>query len=397
MAAFVLDILYMKGARGEIRQWQVGFEDGRIWTESGQLNGKLTKKSSEVTPKAKRTMDQQAQLETKSRHKKKIDEGYSKTRPDAEVAEGESENEPKAGDSGGKVFPGSMLANKYQPKLMKYPCYVQPKIDGIRMSAAMREGKLLTSSRKNSPFSHLSQLKGEVVEMLGKDDVILDGELFSFSLKFNDLSGLVRSKLKANPREGEVIYAIFDLMHLQMTFEERFTHLGGEIEKWETGTRPDKEDFFTEIRSKVFRVNTWSVENEEELLDFEAAALEAGLEGIMIRFQKGLYKTSRTNNLLKLKRDQDEEGTIVGFEEENADEEGLVVWKVKDPRGNIVSMRPMGTFEERQEQFANGDKYIGRVVTYRFFELNPDTGIARFPRVVRFRADDPSDPADDEE
>lgn len=371
--AFTLTKLFKLGGRGQILEWEVGFDGKEGWTLAGQQNGKKTLRTFEIKLNSSgRNLMEQAKLETNSRFEKKINEGYLKEL-----------------NTLNSSVSNLMLASIFRDDLVSYPCVVQPKIDGVRMCAYIQEDELITLSRKNKSFNFLDSVKEEIKEYLNNSSVKLDGELYSFTLSFNQLSGVVRSVKTRNVREDEIIYIIFDNIDLRKTTKPRLEKLGVPLQIWDDSVE-DKE-LFEMVSERVYILKSWIVNSRADLADFEDFVLDQKLEGVMIRQMEGLYRGFRCQNLLKLKREQDDEGVIVGYTTGSGAERDKVIWKVEDKIGNVISMRPCGTFEEREELLKNAEDYIGRVVTYRFHEINPETGIPRFPRVLRFRDDEPGE------
>jgi len=368
--------LFKLGGRNQILEWEIGFDGEELWTEYGQRDGKKVRRTAEIKLNSSgRSLLEQARLEIDSRIKKKRDEGYI---DDIDVS-----------NSLDNLNCGLMLATIFRSDLISYPCVVQPKIDGVRMCSYIDDGELITTSRRNGNFNFLNELKEEIVEYIGTSTVKLDGELYSFTLSFNELSGVVRSKKTRNPNEEEVVYMIFDTVDIKKKTQKRLEKLGLPLYQW---VEDEEKELFAMASNKIYIVKSWLVNSDDELADFEEYVVNQGLEGVMIRHLEGdksYYKGSRCQNLLKLKREQDDEGVIVGFTHGSGAERDKVIWKIKDKRGNVISMRPCGNFEMREEQLKNGEEYIGRVITYRYHELNPETGIPRFPRMLRFRDDEP--------
>jgi DNA ligase-1 len=145
----------------------------------------------------------------------------------------------------------------------------------------------------------------------------------------------------------------------------------------------------------------------EELLAFEKEALEQKFEGICFRDPWGKYKcgysTLKEGYLTKLKRFIDEEAIIVGFkeEEENQNEQTkdafglskrsshqanktgkgtLGAFIVRTPRGEF-SVGTGPTASQRQSFWERRDSLIGKVVTVKFFPI----GIKDLPRHPVFK------------
>jgi len=157
------------------------------------------------------------------------------------------------------------------------------------------------------------------------------------------------------------------------------------------------------------------IKNEEELLRFEAAALEAGHEGIMVRSLDGPYKQGRSSvkegYLLKLKRFLDGEAIITGFyeEQENQNESktnALGRTERSTAKAGLVGKGTLGGFEveglgstydgvafqvgggftaEMRKQFwKDRKKLIGDVVKYKYFPTGSKDR-PRFPVFLGFR------------
>jgi DNA ligase-1 len=135
------------------------------------------------------------------------------------------------------------------------------------------------------------------------------------------------------------------------------------------------------------------INNYEELLNYEAACVETGYEGCMLRHIDGMYKfgraTLKQQGLIKVKRFQDAEATVIGFEplyrnqnEQVRDAFGLA--KRSSHSANmvpdallgklIVTAAPWGEFAigsgldvaARTEIWNRQDSYLGRTVTFKY-------------------------------
>ena len=135
--------------------------------------------------------------------------------------------------------------------------------------------------------------------------------------------------------------------------------------------------------------------NDEEIDYYHDNFVYSGYEGLIIHKIKGsnggvdemkesVYKPGRSKNLLKYKRFDDEEATIIGINEGSGREKGLAVFLMLNFSGVEYSTRPSAKFEFREEIFSHPEKYLGRVGTIKYFGKS-EYGIPRFPVFTKFR------------
>lgn len=126
--------LYQKASNGQIRFWEVsvlgnavttnyGVDGGAVQTAKDIIKvGKNRGRSNETSP------EEQAVMEAQSSWTRQKKEGYVESRADAEAGKLDAL-------IAGGIEP--MLAKNFEADGLKiaYPCYVQPKLDGIRCIA----------------------------------------------------------------------------------------------------------------------------------------------------------------------------------------------------------------------------------------------------------------------
>ena len=147
---------------------------------------------------------------------------------------------------------------------------------------------------------------------------------------------------------------------------------------------------------------------------FEEECLEAGYEGVMIRDPNGPYKNGRSTEkegfLLKLKRFEDAEATILGFEErqhngnEKDDSGKRTTHKAgKTGLGTLGAIKVMGLngiykgvlfdigtgFDDAQRAdiWRNLDVFQGRTVKFKYFPSGSKDK-PRFPVFLAFRPEE---------
>ena len=369
MSSKSFNTLYSKKSTNKILKWDINVIDNSksavITTTYGQLDGKMIENKrviesgKNIGKKNETTPFEQAVFEATQLWQKKQDQsGY------VEFLDIKNDNKKEVKQELDMVRP--MLAHSYKDKKkhIKYPCYVQPKLDGVRCLAYKDNDTVYLMSRTGKQFSHLNHIK----EALQKIDFngFLDGELFTTKMEFGDISGIIR-KQKLTDKDIELSYNIeyhvydtFDLNNLDMTFDER-TQIVKSLK----------------LKKYLQYVPTYICKTEKNMLSKYDDFIKQNYEGIMIRNTNGLYKLKfRSNDLIKLKPFLDAEYKIVDFTEGVGRDKGCVIWICENKKGDTFRCRPNGSLEERQYLFTNGEKYVGKYLTVRYQELQDD--IPRF-------------------
>ena len=270
----------------------------------------------------------------------------------------------------GFLYP--MLARPFEDKkkLVKYPCYIQPKLDGVRCIAIGNE----LYSRNGYPFPTFDHIKAELCR--NTDNLMLDGELYTGNMNFQKLSGLVqKTNLSEADKESlsKIYYNVFDYIDVNAPMYERYEKLS---------------KFFQNNKDMkhIRQVLTEECNSEAEVYEYLDKYTKMGYEGVIVRLKNGKYdENHRSNNLQKLKKFQDAEFEIIDYFTPNKGKEvGCVVWVCKTKNGKKFNARPLGSFEDRKTWFENGKDYIGKMLTVRFQELTPD-GRPRFPVGIAIR------------
>ena len=396
MSIPVFPILFGEASTGKPKQWSVTVEGrggkGVLIVSHGYVGGKIVphEKVIEVGKnlgkKNATTPLTQAIAEAQALVKKKMDAGYSETAtPVAEAGAGAGTTAPAtattvSGGAGeeaptapvaGTEIPRPMLAqdNNKRGKNMKYPCLAQRKLDGTRCVAKQGVGLF---SRNGKPVSkHLTHIIAEVNTLPPGD--VLDGELYSDDLTFQQIVGLVKKKtLKGEDAENmkKIYLCVYDTIR-PGTNVERNAYLASLF-----ASRT-----FTSLRL----LETVTCASAADVKTLHDAYVAEGYEGLILRNRDGLYAVGhRSVDLQKYKEFEDTEYPVVGFRDGEGDEKGCVLWECRLPSGKTFWVRPRGTREDRNEAFLAGSTYVGKQLTVRYQELTTD-GVPRFPVGIAFR------------
>jgi len=357
--------LYKKTKNGKVKIWTISViketeTRSVIRIITGLIDGKMTtfdviildKKNVGKTNET--TQFIQAQNEAKSKWNKKIDTGFTVD------ASGETSEK--------LIFP--MLAHDYSDSKLKlvYPCFFQPKLDGVR--AIFQNGKL--HSRGIKPFPNLKHITDELPKTYN-----LDGELYSDDLSFQEISGIVR-KVKLTEQDNikilKIQFRVYDMVS-QENFSERLTHL-----KELFNTNKFKYSFLVKTDVLSGYDNTEIVNQDHpKLVKIHDTFIKQGYEGVILRNFNGEYEeNTRSYNLQKVKRFDDSEFKIVNFKDGVGKEAGAIIWECVANNGQTFNVRPSGSVTERKKLFKSGNKFIGNLLNVRYFGLTDD-GIPRFP------------------
>lgn len=287
-----------------------------------------------------------------------------------------------------------LLAQTYEPHRVTFPCYVQPKLDGIR--ALYQNGSF--QSRDGIPFTPglLDHLSKPLLSIFGTQHYPLDGELYVHGWALGKINGAVTPK-RLEPTEDtlKVEYHIFDAVNFTQSFEDRFPKLPRL--KW------DKKDF----QGPLWFVPTVLVNNEEEANEYYAACVEKGYEGIMYRLgdcpytqpkqtQKGLQfwdipnpnikflsdQDNRTWHLLKRKDWQDDEFDFLSIRETTGEKgnRGFIL-TVKSKSPTIPTFDIGSGLSQSEVDFYLENPPVGKKIKTKYLCLSAD-GIPRHGTVL---------------
>lgn len=361
--------LYSPNTNGSIQQWTISVTNNIITKVYGQkggklqtttdvvVNGKNINKINETTPAT------QALAEALAQWEKKLKSGYCQNQKDAETGKVD-ENFITGG-----IEP--MLAHKFSEHASKvvYPCYAQPKLDGIRCIAIVTGGKCTLWSRTRKPIKSMPHIVAEIErQFAGRGDCTLDGELYnhSYKNKFEEIVSLVRPDA---PKAGHrvVQYHIYDMTAQMWTFEQRSTFLAEHIKS----------------NHVLILVDTVAV-NQDEVTAVFTKYRKNGYEGAMIRNTLSLYENKRSYGLQKVKEFDDAEFEVVGVEAGRGRMADCAIFSCTTKKGDNFNCKMEGSLDGLKDFLKSPAKAIGKMLTVRFQGMT-NGNVPRFPIGVTLR------------
>jgi DNA ligase-1 len=358
-------MLYKTSSTGKELQWQIKTfpqcmgcsSNGVNWevlTSHGQVDGKIQDTRFVITSgknvgKANETtLEEQADAEAISKYKKQLDKGYSEERGGAS-----KEYKP-------------MLAHSYDDHKNKivFPCFIQPKLDGMRCIAIRQDANITLMSRGGKEIDGLQHIRNDLIKIMKNNDV-WDGELYNHDITFQDMMSLVK---RDQEDSKNVKYCVYDIIS-DKSFYDRFVtpciNAYGNVEFVITGI----------------------CKSHEEVKVFHDDYVRMGYEGAIVRHSECRYKNGgRSNQLLKVKAFFDAEFEIVDVVPAERQPTHGIFLCVMTGTDTTFSATPEGSFELKEQYLRERDTLIGKMAMVRYFELTTSlVPVPRFPIMTGIR------------
>ena len=275
---------------------------------------------------------------------------------------------------------GIMLASPLDLKRLEsweqQYCYIQPKVDGFRCRALIRNDKpvkLLSSSAKEIiSVPHIN----DALEV-GCPQIELDGELYVHGMSFSGIESIASRTVNIHPEYTVMQFHVFDVVN-QMSQMERLGLLNAIFNTMS-------------FNSSIQLVETKLMMPEEIPLVLDGF-MKQNYEGIIIRHPFALYERKRVKTTFKLKpRKQDEYQIIDCKEEISKDGEpkgtlGAFVC-LKDDQIFSVGTGPALTKDLRQKFWNSREMFISgnykAVIKYQY--LTPGRVVPYAPVLIEVR------------
>jgi len=365
-------VLYKKDKSGKTRVWKLSAtmnnDNNSFWIEIdyGQMDGKITHNEKEV--KEGKNIGKKNETSIEQQTILICDKTFKDKKEKEEYTENIDDNKTE------KSF-APMLADKWEPNSktkrkvdITFPCFIQPKLDGIRCLTYLKDNKIVNQSRQLKYFNNLTHINNELEIIFKKNPyLVLDGELYNHDIVFNQIAGIVKKeKLKDEDFEKlkQIQYHVYDCFfeNKNLSFNER-------------------NKFLQSLKNNmkyVKIVSTDTCKSKDDVIIFHSKFLLDKYEGAILRNSDSLYEFRRSKNLQKFKTFSDDEFEIIDFKEGTGHDLGTVIWKCKTKDGKEFDVRPIGSIQERSELFKNGKQCIGKMLTVTYQELS-EFGVPRFP------------------
>ena len=254
--------------------------------------------------------------------------------------------------------PALLLANVYRPGMPLADYWVSEKYDGVR---GYWDGHTLRTRG------------GETVAApawftAGWPDTPLDGELWAGRGRFSQAQSTARTQQADDAAWRDIRFMVFDLPQHGGSFDERLPALNALVQRigqpW------------------VQAVPQKRVASDAALQALLQRTVRAGGEGLMLHRGSSLYRSGRSDELIKVKTHEDTEARVVAHLPGKGKHAGRM--------GALLVEMPSGQQFKLGAGFSDAQRIdpppVGSWVTYRFRGTH-DGGLPRFASFVRVRPD----------
>ena len=270
---------------------------------------------------------------------------------------------------------------------------IEIKLDGVRVLAVCRSGKVELFSRNGKQFHNFPHIVTELEAVLAEKpapyDCVLDGEVMSAN--FQDLMKQVHRK--DNVQSEDAVLHLFDFIPLEDfqkgVWDKPQTYRSNLVKYWVL----ENTSVLKHVQALEWEeVDLDTQEGQDRFVALNKAAVDGGYEGVMIKDVDAPYECKRTHAWLKAKPFIEVTLEVVDYEEGTGRNEGrlgaIICEGVDDGQRIRVNVGSGFTDADRDTYWDHRDSLAGNLVEVRADAItkNQDgTYSLRFPRFKTFR------------
>jgi DNA ligase-1 len=159
-----------------------------------------------------------------------------------------------------------------------------------------------------------------------------------------------------------VEYHVYDVVDFKATLDRRLLPIAAQLLGKNTGS--------------IKIVNTFVIDNEQELHTMFAGFVGQGYEGMMVRNINSVYESKRSYNLQKVKEFEDEEFPILDIIAGKMD---TVIFVCETAQGDKFEATMSGDRNSNQRYLRDKRNVIGKQLTVQFQGRTGKNNVPRFP------------------
>ena len=259
-----------------------------------------------------------------------------------------------------------MLCSQYEEKLIKkvkWPAFVQLKMDGMRFNAIVRGGKVEFRSRNGKEIQLLGNLEEEFAELSGGIDCVFDGELLvndkGIILDRQTGNGILNKANKGTIKidEARKVHAtIWDVIpynafvegYCDVSYDRRFETLQ-----------------CMSLPNKIKLVETTTVYSLDAANKIFEEYLNKGQEGIILKTFDGVWENKRTKSQIKFKGELECDLKIVGVQPGTGKYEGMLGALICVSDDGVINVSVGSGFTDEHRNSLT-EEVVGKIVAVKY-------------------------------
>lgn len=281
-----------------------------------------------------------------------------------------------------------MLANKFwehEDKVDKSPFIVTQKLDGNRCVVFNYTDHVQAFTRQGQAYDGLADIENEMKSL--PTGFVYDGELIAENPEHLDSKDLYRKTTSIVRKDGiktGVVFHVFDVLPIE-DFEKGLSEY----------ICKKRKDF---LHQSVSNAKThWIQEvpvlyygtDKDQIIRWLNYMTDRKYEGVMANLANAPYSCKRTSDILKVKKMQSADLSILGFEEGEGRLKGTLGRMNVNYKGQIVGVGSGFSDTDRQYIWNHKDELLGKIAEVQYFEQSENAKTKevslRFPVFKCFR------------
>lgn len=267
-----------------------------------------------------------------------------------------------------------MLCSPFEQKLVdkiKFPAYVQLKMDGMRFNAIVKNGACEFRSRNGKEILLLGNLEQEFIAMAAGVDCVFDGELLVMlpgDHQFADRqtgNGILNKANKGtiSAEQAAMVHAtVWDVIpyadfisgRCSTPYSTRFASLGMLTQKQSSDGK------------KIWLVASDIVQTMQEAQVIFEDYLAKGLEGIILKDGSGVWEDKRAKHQIKFKGELECDLRIVGVEGGTGKYEGMLGAILCESADGVIKTRVGSGFSDEQRKNLMKENLVDKIAAIKY-------------------------------
>lgn len=268
-----------------------------------------------------------------------------------------------------------MLARTFKERLVEFPCYMEPKLDGFRVLVSVTPKQVKFFSRNGNEFTSLVKYGEAFIKLAnqvaGAYPVESEKIWFDAEVVTKDFETTASQVRRAEPLTVPAVFHLFDVQ-LPEPYEARHSLLRSCILK---------------AKSRCLSlVSHVKVSSMVQLREVYATWVAAGLEGAIVKRCGHLYEGKRSASWLKMKGEETYTCIVTGLIEGTGKHARKLGAFEATYKGAGVRVGTGLSDKLREEVWKSPKQYIGARIEVKCQGLTP-AGSLRHPRLIAVRVD----------